>query len=92
MIKSFNHRGLKRFFGDGNSQRLPRNMLERISLILARLNTAKTIEAMNIHSYNLHELKGNRKGTWSVTVRANWRIAFRLENGDAFDVNFEDYH
>jgi len=92
MIKSFKHRGLKIFFSDGNPQRLPRDMLERISLILARLNTAKTIEAMDIHSYNLHELKGNRKGTWSVTVRANWRITFQFENGDAIDVNFEDYH
>lgn len=92
MIKSFKHRGLKRFFSDGNPQRLPRDMLERISLIPARLNTAKTIEAMDIHSYNLHELKGNRKGTWSVTVRANWRITFQFENGDAIDVNFEDYH
>lgn len=68
MIKSFKHRGLKRFFEDDNPQRLPRNMLERISLILVRLNTAKVVEAMNIHSYNLHELKGSRKGTWSVTV------------------------
>ncbi len=92
MIISFKHRGLKRFFEDGNPQRLPRNMLERISLILARLNMAKNIDAMNIYSYNLHELKGNRKETWSVTVRANWRITFRFENGDAFDVNFEDYH
>ncbi|MDR4497276.1 MAG: type II toxin-antitoxin system RelE/ParE family toxin [Candidatus Scalindua sp.] len=65
MIKSFKHRGLKRFFEDGNPQRLPRNMLERINLILARLNLAKNIEAMNIHSYNLHELKGDRKGIWS---------------------------
>ncbi len=92
MIKSFKHRGLKRLFSVGNPQRLPRDMLERISLIPARLNTAKTIEAMDIHSYNLHELKGNRKGTWSVTVRANGRITFQFENGDALDVNFEDYH
>ncbi|MGR3292566.1 MAG: type II toxin-antitoxin system RelE/ParE family toxin [Candidatus Scalindua sp.] len=92
MIESSMRRGLKRFFEDGNPQRLPIEMLERISLVLARLNTAKMIEAINIHSYNLHELKGNRKGTWSVTVRANWRITFRFENGDAFDVNFEDYH
>jgi proteic killer suppression protein len=92
MVKSFKHRGLKKFFTDGNPQRLPRDMLERIGLILARLNTAKTIEAMDIHSYNLHELKGNRKGTWSVTVRANWRITFQFENGDALDVDFEDYH
>ena len=81
-----------RFFENDNPQRLPSNMLERIILILARLNTAKLIEAMNINSYNLHELKGDRKGTWSVTVRTNWRITFQFENGNAFDVNFEDYH
>lgn len=92
MIQSFKHRGLKRFFEEDDPRRLPRDMLERIRLILARLDTAKTIEVMNVHSYHLHELKGDRKGIWSVTVRANWRITFRFKDGDAFDMNFEDYH
>ncbi len=92
MIHSFKHRGLKRFFEEGDSRRIPHDMLQRISLILARLDTAKTIEVMNVHSYHLHEFKGDRKGIWSVTVRANWRITFQFEDGDAFDVNFEDYH
>lgn len=92
MIKSFRHRGLKRFFEDGDPRRLPRDMLDRISLILARLEKAKTLEVMNVHSYHLHELQGDRKGTWSVTVRRNWRITFGFDNGHAFDVNFEDYH
>lgn len=92
MIQSFKHRGLKRFFEEEDQRRLPREMLERIRLILGRLDTARTIEAMNVHSYHLHELKGERKGTWSVTVRANWRITFQFHDGDAFDVNFEDYH
>ena len=47
---------------------------------------------MDVHEYKLHELKGARKGFWSVTVRANWRITFRWEDGFALDVNFEDYH
>lgn len=92
MIESFRHRGLKRFFEDDDARRLPGDLLDRIRLILARLNAAPTLEAMNVHSYHLHELKGNRKRTWSVTVRANWRITFRFEGGNAFDVNFEDYH
>ena len=79
-------------FEEDDPRRLPRDMLERIRLILARLDTAKTIEVMNVHSYHLHELKGDRKGIWSVTVRANWRITFRFKDGDAFDMNFEDYH
>jgi toxin HigB-1 len=92
MIQKFRHRGLKRLFEEDDPRKLPSDMLDRIRLILARLNTARNLEAMNIHSYHLHELKGDRKGIWSVTVRANWRITFRFENEDAFDVNFEDYH
>ena len=92
MIESFKHRGLKRLFENGDSGKLPQDMIDRIRLILARLDTARNLEAMKVHSYHLHELKGNRKETWSVTVRANWRITFRFEGEDAFDVNFEDYH
>ncbi len=47
---------------------------------------------MNIHSYRLHSLRGDRKGEWSVTVRANWRITFRFEEGYALDVDLVDYH
>ena len=67
-------------------------MVDRITAILARLHQAEVIEDMNVHSYRLHPLQGSRKGEWGVTVRANWRITFRFEEGDALDVNFEDYH
>lgn len=67
-------------------------MLDRIKAILARLHQAETVEDMNVHSYRLHSLKGSRKGEWSVTVKANWRITFRFEEGFALDVDFEDYH
>ena len=92
MIRSFRSRGLKKFFEEDDPRRLPYDMLGRIRLILARLHTAGNLETMNVHSYHLHVLKGSRKGTWSVTVRANWRITFRFEGEDAYDVNFEDYH
>ena len=59
---------------------------------VARLHQAEVIEDMNVHSYRLHPLKGSRKGEWGVTVRANWRITFWFEEGDALDVNLEDYH
>jgi len=64
----------------------------RIRLILAQLNQAAVVEDMDTESLNLHELKGDRKGIWSVTVRANWRITFRFGDGDAEIVNYEDYH
>ncbi len=92
MIGSFTHRGLKRFFEHDDSRRLPQEMVDRIRLILARLATAKTIEDIDIHSYKLHQLKGARKGVWSVTVRGNWRMTFRFEDKQALDVSLEDYH
>ena len=92
MIGSFRHRGLKRFFEEDNPRKLPADMVDRIKAILARLHQAEVIEEMNVHYYRLHPLKGSRKGEWGVTVRANWRITFRFEDGYALDVNFEDYH
>lgn len=67
-------------------------MVDRIKAILARSHQAEVIEDMNVHSYKLHPLKGSRKGEWSVTVRANWRMTFRFEDGYAIEVNLEDYH
>ena len=67
-------------------------MVDRIRAILARLNQSEVIEDMNVHSYKLHPLKGSRKGEWAVTVRANWRITFRFAEGEAREVNLEDYH
>lgn len=92
MIASFKHRGLKRFYEQDDSRRLPADMVNRIRAILVRLSIAETLEDMAVPEYHLHELTGNRRGTWSVTVRANWRMTFRFEEGQAFDVNFEDYH
>lgn len=89
---SFRHRGLKRLFEEGDSRKLAPDMVDRIKAILARLHQAEVIEDMNIHSYRLHPLKGSRKEEWGVTVRANWHITFRFEEGDALDVNVEDYH
>ncbi len=92
MIASFKHRGLKKYFEDNDSRRLPSDMVDRIRAILARLHQAEVIEDMNVHSYRLHSLRGDRKGEWSVTVRANWRITFRFEEGYALDVDLVDYH
>jgi toxin HigB-1 len=47
---------------------------------------------MDLPGLELHPLKGNRKGTWAVKVSGNWRITFKIQNDDAFDVNYEDYH
>lgn len=67
-------------------------LLEIVEDILARLDEADTVQAMDLPGYRLHPLKGNLKGFWSVTVRANWRIVFRFEENDAFDIELIDYH
>ena len=92
MIKIFRHKGLRLFFEDDEGSKLPPDMLERIRLILSTLHAAPEIEGMNLPTFRLHHLKGEWKGFFSVTVRANWRIIFRFEDGDAFDVDFVDYH
>ena len=63
----------------------------RIWKILALLETAETLEDMDLPGVGLHQLKGNRKGTWAVKVSGNWRITFKIQNGDAFDISYEDY-
>ena len=92
MIKSFVHKGMERFFLTGSKAGIQPNHANRIRLILAQLQQARTIEDMNIPTLKLHELKGDRRGTWSVTVQANWRITFRFVDGDAENVDYEDYH
>ena len=92
MIKSFAHKGLEKFFLSGNAAGVQAIHAKRLRLILAQLDKAKTIDDMDIPTLHLHELKGSRKGIWSVTVQANWRVTFRLVDSDAEVVNYEDYH
>jgi toxin HigB-1 len=67
-------------------------MLPRIRILLGALSSAKAIEELGLATFRLHPLKGDRRGFWSLTVKANWRIVFRFETGDAYDVDFVDYH
>jgi len=92
MIGSFKHRGLKRFYERGDGSGIRPDLLDTVERILAVLDTATTPQALNLPRYRLHPLKGGLRGLWSVTVRANWRIIFRFEGTDAFDVELIDYH
>jgi len=92
MIRSFRHRGLKRLYERGDRSGIRPDLIDSVEDILGRLDEAEAAQAMNLPGYRLHPLKGSLKGFWSVTVRANWRIIFRLEGADAFDVELTDYH
>ena len=92
MIESFKHKGLKLFFERDDGSKLIPALLPRIRLVLSILDAAASTEGMNNPIFKLHPLKGNSRGYWAVTVRANWRITFRFEEGQAHDVDFVDYH
>jgi proteic killer suppression protein len=92
VIRSFKHRGLKRLYERDDRSGIRPDLLETVERILTVLNSASSPQALDIPRYHLHPLKGELKGLWSVTVRANWRIICRFEGNDAFDVEMIDYH
>jgi proteic killer suppression protein len=91
-IKGFRHKGLRLLFEHDEGRKLKADQRDRMRLILSALNAAETVEDMNQPTFRLHPLKGDRKGWWAVTVRANWRVTFRFTQGHAYDVDVEDYH
>jgi toxin HigB-1 len=92
MIRSFKHRGLKRLYKRADRSGIRPDLVETVERVLTVLDSATTPRALDIPGYRLHPLKGDWKGFWSVTVRANWRIIFRFQGEDAFDVELTDYH
>ena len=92
MIRSFRHRGLKRFYESGDPSRIDAALRSKVQRILSALDAAKSPRALDIPGFRLHPLKGDLEGFWSVTVSGNWRVIFRLEDGAAFDVDLLDYH
>ncbi len=92
MIRSIKHRGLKRLYERGDRSGIRPDLRDTVEDILARLDESDAPQALNLPGYRLHPLKGDLEGFWSVTVRANWRIIFRFQGADAFDVELIDYH
>jgi proteic killer suppression protein len=92
MIRSIRHKGLKRLYDDDDPRGVFAEHLVKLRDILARLDAAGGIEDMDLPGFKLHPLKGELKGFWAVTVRANWRVIFRFVDRDAVDVDYIDYH
>ena len=88
----FRHSGLQRFWENDDASRLNSAYAGRISRILTVLDAARRPAQVDLPGYRLHPLTGNRRGLWSVRVSANWRITFRFVNGEAVDIDLEDYH
>ena len=92
MIRAIRHKGLKRLYEEDDPRGVMSEHAQKLRDILARLDAAATAADMNLAGLRLHSLKGELKGFWAVTVRANWRVIFRFVDGDALDVDYVDYH
>ena len=92
MIKSWLHKGLQNFFETGSTAGIPSAYSKKIAKRLESIDEAQDIQQLNLSSFKLHQLKGERSGIWSISVTGNWRITSRFEDGNAYILNFEDYH
>lgn len=92
MVASIRHKGLRRLYEDDDQSGVSAEHAGKLRNILARLAAARSIADMDLPGFQLHPLKGDRKGFWAVTVRANWRVVFRFYDGPAEDVDYVDYH
>lgn len=92
MIRSFRHKGLRRLFEDDDRKLIRPDLAARVATVLALIDAAVVVEDLATPSLRLHSLKGDLKGRWAVTVRANWRIVFAFHDGSASDVDLVDYH
>jgi toxin HigB-1 len=92
MIKTFRHKGLRKFYDSGSTAGIQPNHAKRLRMQLAALNSAVTIDDMVISGYGLHSLKGGMKGRWSISVNGNWRLTFEFNDGNVYILDYEDYH
>lgn len=92
MIRRFRHRGLQRLFEKGDRSKVRADQADKIRRILQRLEASRSVEEVDAPGFRLHPLKGDLRGFWAVIVSGNWRIIFRFEAQDAFDVDLIDDH
>ena len=92
MILTFKDKKLKRLFESGKARGVQPYLVPRLIRRLDAIHAARAIADVNLPGYRLHQLKGARRGEWSITVSGNWRLTFAFHDGDAYDVLLEDYH
>jgi proteic killer suppression protein len=88
----FRHRGLKKLYETGSTSGIKAKHSNRLRMQLAALDTAQDIDDMDIPGFKLHPLKGKLKGRWSISVSGNWRVTFEFRDGNAYILDYEDYH
>ena len=92
-FRSIKHRGLRRFIEDDDPRELRSDLVNRTRHILSALIAATDMAGvLGPPGWRIHQLAGDRAGTWSFSVSGNWRITFVIEDGEVADLNLEDYH
>ena len=90
---SVRHRGLKRLVEEDDGREIRGDLIPRTRRILTALIVAESIDQLRgPPGWRIHQLTGDRAGTWSLSVSGNWRITFDLVDGEIRDLNLEDYH
>lgn len=92
MIKSFRHKGLRKLFETGSTAGIQASHAKRLRMQLAALDTAQSVDDMNLPGFALHPLKGEMRGRWAISVNGNWRLTFEFQDGNAYVLDYEDYH
>lgn len=92
VIRTIRHKGLRRFYESGSTSGIRSAHTGRLRLQLAALDTAYTIQDMDIPGFKLHPLKGKLKGRWAIRVSGNWRLTFEFKDGDVYLLDYEDYY
>jgi proteic killer suppression protein len=92
-IRSIRHRGLRRFIENDDPREIRPDLINRTRNILTALIAAANMDGVQgPPGWRIHQLVGDRAGTWSISVSGNWRITFNIEGGDIVDLDLEDYH
>ena len=93
MIKSFRHKGLEQFYVSGIKSGIQPHHATKLSVQLTAMQAAETPDDLRVPtSWRLHQLSGDMKGFWSITVTGNWRVIFRFDETDIELVDYLDYH
>lgn len=92
MIKSFKHKGLKLFYETGSTKGIKPAHKQKLRIRLAAIDTAICIDDIDLPGFRLHPLKGDKEDLLAIDVSKNWRVVFKFEDGNAYIVDYEDYH
>jgi len=92
VIETIKHKGLRQLYEKNDRSGIRPDFVEKVRKILSALEAANGPQEMDLPLFRFHALTGDRRGTYSVTVKANWRVTFRFHEGAAYNVDLEDYH